>query len=145
MLCSRLAERRFVARQIKPQAGEKATQTHETGYIAYTCVMARLFLNQLIIKYMNKLVFKHCQACGEVTPQADNNTTGHTCQVCLSNSFYDSDSVVFEATSEKLAEFWKRKYYDLKNHSIAVVGNCSGQISVTVQNSSTVPFLLNEP
>ncbi|MFM2292665.1 MAG: hypothetical protein RIS29_2478 [Bacteroidota bacterium] len=40
MLCSRIAERRFVARQIKPQAGAKTTQTHETGYIAYTCVIA---------------------------------------------------------------------------------------------------------
>ena len=44
MLCSRIAERRFVERQIKPQAGAKATQTHETGYIAYTCVMGRFFL-----------------------------------------------------------------------------------------------------
>jgi hypothetical protein len=49
MLCSRIAERRFVDRQIKPQAGEKATQTHETGYRAYTCVMGRL----LIFKFLH--------------------------------------------------------------------------------------------
>ena len=53
MLCSRIAERRFVARQIKPQAGEKATQTHETGYRAYTCVMGR-FINNLFQNNMAK-------------------------------------------------------------------------------------------
>jgi hypothetical protein len=91
----------------------------------------------------SKLVLKHCQVCGEVTPQADNNTTGHTCQVCLSQSFYGSESAVFDATSEELAAFWQRKYYDLKGNCFPV--GSSGKINVTVQNDSTVPFLLNEP
>ncbi len=56
MLCSRIAERRFVDRQIKPQAGEKATQTHGTGYRAYTCVMVSVVQLSRITRYLfNKI------------------------------------------------------------------------------------------
>lgn len=56
MLCSRIAERRFVARQIKPQAGEKATQTHTVGYRAYTCVRCMAIISNSFQTIINKTV-----------------------------------------------------------------------------------------
>lgn len=55
-----------------------------------------------------------CDTCKELTPQT-HETAGARCHICYNQNSYTMERAFTKADDKWLFEFWRNKYYQIKN------------------------------